>query len=103
MPDSGKPLLLLLLPLVVLPLVRPLFSRLIFGILGSTDTSTHTGLGGAAFLAWDCGGAASLPLGCESGVEVEPRWGGPTPLVPRWPGPEAGLGLWAAREGWRRG
>ena len=54
--------MLLLLPLVALSLPMPLVSRLIFGILGSTDTSTHTGLGGAAFLAWDCGGAASLPL-----------------------------------------
>lgn len=72
-------LLLLLLPSFVIPLL----SLFIFGILGSTDTSTHIGFVGA-FLDWECDEAIPLLLELESMV----RWmddegqGTLSPLVP---------------------
>lgn len=65
MEDSGK--LLLLLP--VLPCATELFSLLIFGILGNTDTSTHTGLGGS-FFAGTC-----------VVLRLSPRFGSGAPFV----------------------
>lgn len=66
--------------------VTLLLSLLIFGILGSTDTSTHMGFVDA-FLGWDCEGTIVLLFELESEAgwmdEEVVSLGVPTPLVPR--------------------
>lgn len=74
-----RPLLeevLLLIPFVIL-----LLSRFIFGILGSTDTSTHIGFVGV-FLHWKCAEGIPLCLELESGGGRMEEAGHLSPLIP---------------------
>lgn len=63
----------------------PLLSLFSFGILGSSDTSTHMGFVGA-FLGWLCDGIIPLLLELDSAVgqtDDKPSLGTPNPLLTR--------------------
>lgn len=73
-------LLLEEVPLLI-PFVILLLSLFIFGILGSTDTSTHIGFVGV-FLHCKCGEGIPLRLELESGRGRMEEAGQASPLVP---------------------
>lgn len=83
MPLSDALVIRLLLEevLPLIPFVILLLSLFIFGILGSTDTSTHIGFVGV-FLHCKCVEGISLCLELESGGGHMKEAGQVSPLVP---------------------